>query len=724
MKNLYLSYSLLLSSAAITISACAPAADPTVPEDAPQAAESVAVSALSAPTLSVAAGLGQSCATGSSGIQCWGSNDRGQVGAGPSMGFSITPVRITGVTFGTTMLVAGGHHTCAVINGAAKCWGANDGGQLGNAPAGDDTTVRGDSSTPVVATGLGSGVQVIAAGDTHTCAVVNGAAKCWGANGFGEVGDGSTTLRRSPAGVGNLGSGVQVITAGGNHSCAIANGAALCWGLNSSGQLGDTTTTNPAPGDSHVPMPVTGLGSGVQAIAAGLNHTCAIVSGAAKCWGANDAGQLGNHQKGQNVGAPVQVLGLTSGVVAIAAGQSHSCALLSSGTVQCWGSNGNGQLGNGSTDPNVPKPADSDVPVQVTNLTSGVQSIAAGDQHSCAATTTGGVLCWGSNGNGQIATNPDDAFRFPAPHAIGGLVLGGCADGSDEQVFNNGMVGCAGTIAFANRATLCATGYVPVTALQWTSNRGTATPSHHYWTNEPLRWSGAGTGACFVSMSVGSDSCGTNPMHVCASGGADPEGNVCNWSQCGLYTNAPNQFFGGCAGATAGTVCIPNFAPANACTHVNSCAKWENGFSTSTSTELPGVFGSSTSCTQFCAGAGQCNPASCGPMSTPVTDCNNAATNRLNQLKANVAAAVGAEANFDNLLALQQRSAAAQAAMNVTTSYYTSTSNFRQNCSAGLIIIGGGGGCQLFWDQAVGCQLNIVNSIPVTGANDACGCSP
>ena len=145
---------------------------------------------------------------------------------------------------------AGGGHTCAVlVSGAAKCWGSNARGAVG-----DGTTT--DSPAPVQVSGLGSGVSIIDAGLGHTCAVlVSGAAKCWGYNGSGELGDGTQSDRLTPVQVAGLGSGVSTIAAGGNHTCAVlASGAAKCWGYNWSGQLGDGTQS-----DRLTPANVTGL---------------------------------------------------------------------------------------------------------------------------------------------------------------------------------------------------------------------------------------------------------------------------------------------------------------------------------------------------------------------------------------------------------------------------------------------------------------------------------
>ncbi len=151
-----------------------------------------------------------------------------------------------------------------------------------------------------------------------------------------------------------------------------------------------------------MPVDVSGLGSGVRAIAAG-GHSCALTSaGGVKCWGSNFAGQLGN---GTNTDSnvPVDVSGLGSGISAIAAGGNHSCALTSAGAVKCWGFNIFGQLGDGTS-------TDSNVPVDVSDLGSGISAIAAGGIHSCALTSAGGAKCWGNNSGGQLGDGSSQPF--------------------------------------------------------------------------------------------------------------------------------------------------------------------------------------------------------------------------------------------------------------------------------------------------------------------------
>jgi alpha-tubulin suppressor-like RCC1 family protein len=357
----------------------------------------VAVPALTSSVKGIFAAESHSCALKTNGaLVCVGFNNQGELGDGTTV-WTSTPTTVTGLPGSVTTVAARGRHTCAITaGGVLSCWGNNSYGEIGNGT----TSV---ALTPV--TVIGSGVSQAAAGDSHMCAVVSGALKCWGWNDAGQLGDGSTTNRTTPTAVNGLGPGVAKAGAGEHHTCAVTTlGAVLCWGKNDFGQLGDGTTIN-----HPTPTAVTGLSSGVAAVVAGDSHTCALTTGGAVlCWGFNGEGELGDGS-GSDQHTPVPVSGLSANVTAISSGANHMCALLSNSTVYCWGANWASQLGDGTQ-------VNATTPILVPGrFGSTATAVSAGQSHTCVLTNTGLVACWGDNYYGQLGTGEVLYSTAPAP---------------------------------------------------------------------------------------------------------------------------------------------------------------------------------------------------------------------------------------------------------------------------------------------------------------------
>ena len=316
----------------------------------------VPVIGLPSGVVSVAAGSLSTCAlTGAGNVWCWGDNSSGQLGNGTFTQSNI-PVELLDPSGNSSLsdiaqIAAGQNHACAVTNaGAALCWGDNSKGELGN------DSVNG-SDIPVMVSGLSSNISTISAGSEFTCAVTTAeAALCWGEGGSGQLGNGQAASSSNPEAVLDTTgkaplSGVVAVSAGSEDACALAGGGAvLCWGANSFGQLGNgvTSAQSNIPVGTMDPTNESPL-SGIVMISGGQDDFCAVTSaGVAACWGLNENGQLGNGNT-SNSATPATVSGLPGSVTAIAAGYNHSCAVTGSGTALYWGQNESGQPTNGTT---------------------------------------------------------------------------------------------------------------------------------------------------------------------------------------------------------------------------------------------------------------------------------------------------------------------------------------------------------------------------------------
>jgi len=334
----------------------------------------------------IAAGRYHTCAlTAAGAAMCWGRNTFGQAGANAGAESEV-PVVVEDLESGAVAVTAGKYFTCAITDaGAVLCWGENGSGSLGN----NSTTT---SYYPVAVWGLSSGYKAVTAGQFFACALSDaGAVKCWGENTGGQLGVGTKVDSLTPVAVQGLPGPLTAIAAGDFFVCGLTEaGSVVCWGANDYGQVGDGTTT-----DRTTPTPVAGLTGTIVAIAAGESHVCALNdSGAVKCWGGNDQGQLGDGTKVDSL-APVAVETLSSGVAAISVSSGHSCAIMDNGAAKCWGANEYGQIGDTTTD-------DKTSPVQVSGLTGGVAAIEQGTFHTCALKQTGAAVCWGRNNFGQV----------------------------------------------------------------------------------------------------------------------------------------------------------------------------------------------------------------------------------------------------------------------------------------------------------------------------------
>ena len=357
-------------------------------------------------------------------------------------------------------LSAGWGHTCAVLaTGMVKCWGQGGDGQLGLGfkDRGGDRNGMG-SALPPVDVGTGRTAVAVSAGGLHTCAVLDtGAVKCWGEADHGKLGLGDTKNRGGqPNEMGDalpavdLGTGrtAVAVAAGGMHTCALLDtGAVKCWGDGTYGPLGfaDQENRGDNPNEMGDALPPVDLGPGRTAVAvsAGASHSCALLdTGAVKCWGADWHGARGLGAPTKRDGEPAQIgdafpavdLGPGRTAVAVSAGQGYTCAVLDTGAVKCWGAGFYGALGLGDINHRGNDPTEMGDALPAVDLGAGRTAVAvsASEEHTCALLATGAIKCWGRGNRGQLGLG-DQRDRGDEPNEMGDALpavdLGGRVEG-------------------------------------------------------------------------------------------------------------------------------------------------------------------------------------------------------------------------------------------------------------------------------------------------------
>lgn len=360
----------------------------------------IATNASAVTSPQVATNYYSGCAVLNSGaVSCWGGNGYGELGNG-TFATSLVPVAVSGIT-NAVSITMGDEHVCVLLaDQTVRCWGGNGNGQLG-----DSTTDN--RNTPVTPVDLGA-VKQISSSDYTTCAVlVDDTVKCWGSNPAGMIGNGNSNDVSTPFLVPGL-SNVAKIQAAPDNICALLKtGRVKCSGTNAQGELG----TGVPGGDSATPVDVIEVASATD-LAGGNEFACALISnGSVKCWGEGGSYKQGNGSTSDQP-TPTEIPGL-AGVVALAPGYNNMCALLVDRSVRCWGSNGDGQAGIGNTDTVT-------TPQQPLNLPP-VQSLSTITEATpCAIVAGGQIYCWGISDYGQGGNGATDVDLL-TPTAITNL---------------------------------------------------------------------------------------------------------------------------------------------------------------------------------------------------------------------------------------------------------------------------------------------------------------
>lgn len=312
------------------------------------ALQPIPVNALNGIPVGLSTGYDSACAFLTFGtIRCWGNNAQSALGAakaGKNAGSAQTAARMASVWFPPTNQATGQRHICFMeANKTVKCQGAGASGQLGNgANANSNIPVQ---VSVITAQNAGTTAEQVVAGHNHSCALMaNKNVKCWGANNTRQLGTPANVApsANQPEDVPNLNNDIQQIASSADHTCGYrANGDVYCWGANNFGQIGDGTISAFKGATK-----VEDLAGNAKEISTGIAHSCALLgNGSVRCWGANTYGQLGNGNT-TNATKPVTVAGLPRPAIALSAGGNHTCVRLDDQSIRCWGRNDRGQLGN------------------------------------------------------------------------------------------------------------------------------------------------------------------------------------------------------------------------------------------------------------------------------------------------------------------------------------------------------------------------------------------
>ena len=413
------------------------------------------------------------------GVDCWGYNPDGELGNGTiggpdGEGGYDTPQAVSGIT--NAVSVTGGddegYGYCALLStGGVDCWGYNGDGEVGNGTIGGPDG-EGGYDTPQAVSGITNAVSVTGDDDDGYCALLStGGVDCWGYNPDGELGNGTIggpdgeggyDTPQAVSGITNAVSVTGGDDEGYGYCALLSTGGVDCWGYNGDGELGNGTIGGPdGEGGYDTPQAVSGITNAVSVTGGddeGYGYCALLSTGGVDCWGYNGDGEVGNGTIGGPDGeggydTPQAVSGITN-AVSVTGGDDEGygyCALLSTGGVDCWGYNGDGEVGNGTIG-GPDGEGGYDTPQAVTGITDAA-SVTGDDDGYCALLSTGGVDCWGYNPDGELGNGttggPDGEDGYDTPQAVTGITDAVSVTGDDEgggycALLSTGGVDCWG----------------------------------------------------------------------------------------------------------------------------------------------------------------------------------------------------------------------------------------------------------------------------------------